>query len=123
MTMRSKDQLAVIAFLDANKTATPLQLDRNLGWSNKHTHAILGRLVRIGIIKNIGKARHPEYRLLQRWQAKVKPPKPPKASPDAKPVANVCMVKTQQEPPSVATVCRQNWQGYQIHKIFGSARS
>ncbi|WP_317179164.1 hypothetical protein [Lelliottia amnigena] len=24
--------------------------------------------------------------------------------------------------PQIAEVCRQNWQGYQIHKIFGSAR-
>lgn len=106
--MRSKDQLAVIAFLEANKTATPLQLEQNLGWSNKHTHAIQGRLVRIGIIKNIGKARHPEYRLVQRWQAKIKQPKPQKA----KPVV-----------PAVADVCRKNWQGYQIHKVLGSARA
>ena len=104
--MRSKDQLAVIAFLEANKTATPRKLERQLGWTNKHTHAILGRLVRIGIIKNIGRPAYPDYRLVQRWQAKIKQPKP------QKPAA-----------PSVADVCRQNWQGYEIHKIWGSARA
>lgn len=105
--MRSKDQLAVIAFLEAHRTATPLRLEKKLAWSNKHTHAILGRLQRIGIIKNIGKPMHPEYRLVERWQAKVKQPKPVKAEPEQTPVTQVC---------------RQNWQGYQVHKIFGSAR-
>lgn len=106
--MRSKDQLAVIAFLEANKTATPRKLERQLGWTNKHTHAILGRLMRIGIIKNIGRPAHPDYRLVQRWQAKISSPKAKKSKPAA---------------PSVVSVCREKWQGYYIHKIFGSSRA
>ncbi|WP_312330287.1 hypothetical protein [Atlantibacter hermannii] len=106
--MRSKDQIAIITFLEQEKTATPRRLERRLGWTNKHTHAILGRLVRLGIVKNIGKPAHPEYRLVQRWQAKVSSPRAYKSKPAA---------------PSVASVCRQNWQGYHLHKIFGSARA
>ena len=103
--MRSKDQLAVIAWLELNKTETPRRLARQMSWDSKHTHNILGRLVRIGIIKNTGKPGKPEYRLTQRWKEKVKQPKPAKVSP--KPI-----LATQE--------CRENWQGYQIHKIFGS---
>jgi hypothetical protein len=59
-----------------------------------------------GIVKNIGKPKHPEYQLVQRWQEKIKQPK------QRLPAA-----------PSAADACRQNWQGYKIHKIFGSARA
>nr|WP_318382710.1 hypothetical protein [uncultured Enterobacter sp.] len=106
--MRSKDQLAIIGFLELNKLATPLQLERHFAWSNKHAHAILGRLKRLGIIKNIGKPSHPQYRLVQRWQAKIKQPKPRIEPPRV---------------PAVTEVCRANWQGYHIHKIFGSTRA
>ncbi|WP_318372830.1 hypothetical protein [Enterobacter sp.] len=106
--MRSKDQLAVIAFLEQHRSTTPRRLARELGWDNKHTHNILGRLTRIGLIKNIGKPAHPENRLVQRWQAKIKPDAPAKKK---------CAA------PPMATVCRENWQGYQIHKILGSARA
>lgn len=34
--MRSKDQLAVIAYLEENRTATPRRLTKDLGWENKH---------------------------------------------------------------------------------------
>lgn len=85
-----------------------LSAPNSAGWTNKHTHAILGRLVRIGIIKNIGRPAHPDYRLVQRWQAKISSPKAKKSKPAA---------------PSVVSVCRQNWQGYHIHKIFGSSRA
>ena len=48
--MRSKDQLAVIAFLEQHRSTTPRRLARELGWDNKHTHNILGRLTRIGLV-------------------------------------------------------------------------
>lgn len=105
--MRSKAQLAIIEFLKQDKVATARRIRKEMGWDNKHTHNIIGRLMRIGVIRNIGCPRHPQYRLVQRWQAKVAPPKP---------------AKTQPEPQPVTQICRQNWQGYHIHKVFGSAR-
>lgn len=92
--MRSQDQLSVVAFFEEHRAATPRRIDSKLEWTNKHTHAILGRLKRIGIIKNIGRPAHPEYRLVQRWQVKVKQPKAEKAKP---------------EQLTVSELCRQNW--------------
>lgn len=108
VTLRSKDQLAVIAFLETNKIASVLKLGRQMGWSNKHTHAITGRLIRIGVLKNVGKPGKPLYRLVQRWQTKVRLPEQNQPAP---------------QPLLITDVCRQNWQGYQIHKIFGGART
>jgi len=50
------------------------------------------------------KPHHPEYRLVKSWRIKVKEPG--------------CPVETT----PIADICRKNWQGYQVHKIFGSAR-
>jgi len=105
--MRSKAQLAVIEFLKQDRVATARRIRKEMGWDNKHTHNIIGRLLRLGVITNIGSPHHPQYRLVQRWQAKVAPPKPAKPQPEQQ---------------SMAQICRQNWQGYHIHRIFGSAR-
>jgi hypothetical protein len=106
--MRSKDQIAVIDLLKQDKVATARRIRKQMGWDNKHTHNIIGRLLRIGVITNTGCPHHPQYRLVQRWQTKVVPQK--SAGP-------------QPEQQSVTQICRQNWQGYEIHKIFGSARA
>ncbi|POU03503.1 hypothetical protein C3369_06660 [Escherichia sp. ESNIH1] len=99
-------QKAIIEFIEANGTATPRQIRKLLACDIREAYDRLKRLGMAGIIKNIGKPKHPEYQLVQRWQAKIKQSKP-----------------TKQAAPSVAEVCRQNWQGYEIHKIFGSARA
>lgn len=99
-------QKAIVEFIAANGTATPRQIRKLLTCDIREAYDRLKRLGMAGIVKNIGKPKHPEYQLVQRWQAKIKQPKPQRSA-----------------APSVADVCRQNWQGYEIHKIFGSARA
>lgn len=74
---------------------------------SKDQMSVIGRLLRIGVVVKAGTPHHPQYRLKQRWQAKIDQPKPAKPQPTT---------------PSVTQVCREQWQGYRIHKIFGSAR-
>lgn len=105
--MRSRDQLAVIEFLKENPMATARKIERCMGWSNRHTHQILSSLKRRGFIKNVGKPRNPEFRLVQRWQLKMK----------IKTKKPVCHKPSW---PAITELCRQHWQGYSIHKIFGS---
>lgn len=71
--MRSKDQLAVISLLEQQGTISPRRIDKLTQWENKHTHNILGHLVRIGAVKKVGKPGHPEYRLSARMKSKAKP--------------------------------------------------
>lgn len=99
-------QKAIVKFIETNGPATPRQIRKLLGCDIREAYDRLKRLGMAGIVKNIGKPKHPEYQLVQRWQEKIKRPKP------RIPAA-----------PSAADVCRQNWQGYEIHKIFGSARA
>ncbi|UGS47893.1 hypothetical protein JMT66_09745 [Kosakonia cowanii] len=99
-------QKAIVEFIETNGPATPRQIRKLLGCDIREAYDRLKRLGMAGIVKNIGKPKHPEYQLVQRWQEKIKQPK------QRLPAA-----------PSAADVCRQNWQGYEIHKIFGSARA
>lgn len=105
--MNSEKQQAVISFLLDNKTATARQIAKVLGRDSKAAWNIIAYMLRAGRIKRCGPERYPEYRLAPRWQEKVKQPKRPKAKPAPQPVTQIC---------------RQNWQGYNVHKIFGSAR-
>ncbi len=99
-------QKAIVEFIEANGPATPRQIRKLLGCDIREAYDRLKRLRMAGIVKNIGKPKHPEYQLVQRWQEKIKQPKQQRTA-----------------APSVADICRQNWQGYKIHKIFGSARA
>lgn len=103
-TLKPK-QKAIVEFIEANGLATPRQIRTLLSCDIREATDRLNRLRRAGIVKNIGKPRHPEYRLVQRWRTKVKAP--------------VYPAQVQ----AVTDVCRENWQGYQVHKIFGSARA
>lgn len=113
-------QKAIVEFIAANGPATPRQIRKLLGCDIREAYDRLKRLRMAGIVKNIGKPKHPEYQLVQRWQAKItrtRPAPAAKANPPAKAEQPVPAA------PSIADVCRQNWQGYDIHKIFGSARA
>lgn len=103
--MRSKDQLAVIACLEKQGAISARRIEKLMEWDNKHTHNILGRLVRIGIIRKTGKQGRPEYQLTACWKSK---PTRERSELFAVEINIVC------------EECRQNWQGYQVHKIFGS---
>jgi len=133
-------QKAIVDFIETNGPATPRQIRRLLGCDIREAYDRLKRLRMAGLVKNIGKPQHPEYELVQCWQEKIKGSKPApaaKAKPPAKgakapaakpkPPAKAKRPAKALQPaparPSIADVCRQNWQGYEIHKIFGSARA
>ncbi|ARD60175.1 hypothetical protein Y71_09710 [Kosakonia radicincitans DSM 16656] len=103
--MLKPKQKAIVEFIEAHKVATPRQIRTLLACDIREAYDRLKRLRMAGILKNIGKPRHPEYRLARCWRAKVKTTECPVA------------------PRSVADICRDNWHGYQVHKIFGSARA
>lgn len=114
-------QKAIVEFIEVNGPATPRQIRKLLGCDIREAYDRLKRLRMAGIVKNIGKPKHPEYQLMQRWQEKIKRTRPAPAAAKAKPPAEA--VQPAPAAPSIADVCRQNWQGYKIHKIFGSARA
>ncbi|EPK3898092.1 TPA: hypothetical protein QCI70_001081 [Enterobacter ludwigii] len=68
---------------------------------------MLELLVSASAVKNIGQPRHLVFVMQLGGDKRNKP-------------LQVVLVERQQ--PNIADVCRQSWQGYQIHKIFGSAR-
>lgn len=100
-------QMQIVEFIAANGQATPRQICTLLGCDSREANDRLNGLRRSGIVKNVGKYRQPEYRLLQNWRSKVKPAKGPRQPAEQK---------------TIAEVCREQWQGYAIHRIFGSAR-
>lgn len=98
-------QMLIVEFIAKNGQATPRQICSLLGCDSREANDRLKRLCASGIVKNIGKTRQPEYRLLQNWRSKVKPAKP---------------ARQPAEQRTIAEVCRQQWQGYVIHRIFGA---
>lgn len=97
-------QQAIVDLLTVKKTATPRMVRSLLCCGIKEAYDRLKRLSMAGITKNVGKRRKPEYRLVFGWEKRIKPA----------PVAH--------EVEPVADVCRENWKGYHVHKIFGSAK-
>lgn len=100
-------QMQIVEFIAANGQATPRQICTLLSCNSREANDRLNGLRKSGIVKNVGKFRQPEYRLLQNWRSKVKPAKP---------------ARQPAEKITIADICRQHWQGYAIHRIFGSAR-
>lgn len=107
--MNSKNQQKVIAFLQEHKTATGRQLATVLGRSNKSTWNILMHLLRREIITHDATGDRKVLQLTLGWESKVYHRKTVKR---CKPVA-----------PAITDICRQNWQGYKVHQVFGSAKS
>lgn len=116
-------QKAIVEFIEANGPATPRQIRKLLGCDIREAYDRLKRLRMAGIVKNIGKPKHPEYQLVQRWREKIKRTRPAPAAVAAKAKPPAKAAQPAPAGPSIADVCRQNWQGYEIHKIFGSARA
>ncbi|MCK6677644.1 hypothetical protein [Enterobacter asburiae] len=102
--MLKPKQQAIVDFLTVSKKATPQMVRQLLSCDIKEAYDRLKRLAISGITENVGQKYRPEYSLVCDWETRIKPA----------PVERV--VKP------VAKVCRENWQGYQIHKIFGSAQ-
>nr|DAP67517.1 MAG TPA: multiple antibiotic resistance protein MarR/DNA family protein, HTH motif.67A [Caudoviricetes sp.] len=102
--MLKPKQRAIVEFLVREKSISTRQVRSLLGCDIKEAYDRLKRLALAGIVKNVGKPHHPEYRLTHRWRSRVAPVACPPA------------------PQTVAQICREKWQGYQIHRIFGSAQ-
>ncbi len=109
--MASKSLWAIVDYLREHQTITPRQVQALLRCDCKKAHNLLLHLIRRSVVRRTGEPHHPVFTLLPDGKANIKRPKPAAPPAPAKTVA-----------PSVAEVCRQNWQGYEIHKIFGSAR-
>lgn len=103
--MASKSLWAIVDYLRENETITPRQVQILLGCDCKKSHNLLLHLVRRAVVKRGGESHRPVYTLL----------------PGEKP--NIKRLKETEVKNAVAAVCRQNWQGYRIHKIFGSERA
>lgn len=110
--MASETLWQIVDYLRENKTVTPRQVQTLLGCDCKKAHNLLLHLNRRSVVLRTGEPHHPIFTLLPGGEANIKRPKPAALPAPAKPVAL-----------SVYDVCRQNWQGYEIHKIFGSARA
>ncbi len=104
--MASKSLWAIVDYLRENQTVTPRQVQALLGCDCKKAHNLLLHLIRRSVVLRTGEPHHPVFALLPGGEGNIK---------RLKPVATAA--------PSVADICRQNWQGYEIHKIFGSARA
>lgn len=102
--MASSNLWAIIRAIQHGGEITPRQVRRLLGCDSKKACRLLEHLVAAGAVKNIGQRRHPVYVIQPGGEARIKPMPAPR------------------QLPSIADVCRQNWQGYEIHKIIGSAR-
>lgn len=141
--MASKSLWAIVDYLRENQTVTPRQVQALLGCDCKKAHNLLLHLIRRSVVRRTGEPHHPVFVLLPGGESNIKRPKPAirpaKSAPAAKakaakapagkvkpPVKAKRPAKAAQPAPSgpsIADVCRQNWQGYEIHKIFGSARA
>ena len=107
--MASKSLWAIVDYLRENQTVTPRQVQTLLGCDCKKAHNLLLHLIRRSVVLRTGEPHHPVFTLLPGGEVNIKRPKPAVLPPPAA--------------PTMAEACRQNWQGYEIHKIFGSARA
>jgi len=130
--MASKSLWVIVDYLRENQTITPRQVQSLLGCDCKKAHNLLLHLIRRSVVLRAGEPHHPVFTLVPGGELNIKRPKPAAPPAPAKPAAPAAPAakakppaKTSKAPagPSIADVCRQNWQGYEIHKIFGSART
>lgn len=103
--MASKSLWAIVDYLRENETITPRQVQTLLGCDCKKSHNLLLHLIRKAVVTRGGESHHPVFTLLPGQEPNIK------------------RLKETDVKNAVAAVCRQNWQGYRIHKIFGSARA
>lgn len=127
--MASKSLWAIVEFLHENQTVTPRQVQALLGCDCKKAHNLLLHLIRRSVVLRTGESHHPVFTLLPGGELNIKRPKPAAPPAPAKPAASAAKAKPPAKAakapaaPSIVDVCRQNWQGYEIHKIFGRARA
>lgn len=110
--MASRNLWALIGHLKASPVITPRQAKKLLRCTSRKSNDLLRYLEQKGAVVNIGKPRHPEYRLKHNGEQKIQP------LPIKSETTSVC-----EQANAVTDICRQNWAGYQIHKVFGSTRA
>ncbi|EPC0967100.1 hypothetical protein [Enterobacter ludwigii] len=103
--MASHKLWTIIRAIQRSGEITPRQVRALLGCNSKKACRLLEHLVAVGALKNIGQPRHPVFVLQPSGVQRIKP------------------VPVERQKRSVVEACRQNWQGYQIHKIIGSTRA
>ena len=106
--MASNNLWTIIRAIQRSGEITPRKVCQLLNCDSKKASRMLEHLASVGAVKNVGLVRHPVFVMLPGGEARIKPL-------PVEPVAR--------QRPSITDVCRQNWQGYQVHKIFGSARA
>lgn len=100
--MASNNLWTIIRTIQCNGKITPRDVSRLLNYDSKKAYRLLEHLVSVGAVRNVGRPRHPVFIMEAGGETRIKP------------------LREKQHQPNVAEICRQNWQGYQIHKIFGS---
>lgn len=101
--MASKNLLTLIRAIQHGGEITPRQVRQLLSCDSKKACRLLEHLVSAGAVKNIGQRHHPVYVMQPGGETCIKP------------------LPVIRKKSGITEVCRQNWQGYMIHKTFGSA--
>lgn len=107
--MASQNLWLIVNVLRERDQITPREVCALVNCDCRKANHLLGHLVRAHVVINVGMPYHPVFQL-QPGSVNLKPVKPTIQKPRRQHIA-------------VTEQCRQNWQGYQIHKIFGSARA
>lgn len=110
--MGSEKLWKIVHYLKAHPTITPRQVKRLLGCDCRKANDLLNYLHQRGVVANVGKHRNPEYRLKHNGELKIQPLRE-----KAEQASSCAQVNV------ITDICRQNWTGYQIHKIFERART
>ncbi|AMR39294.1 hypothetical protein LG71_26485 [Pluralibacter gergoviae] len=106
--MASNNLWKIVNAMQERGEITPREVKALVDCDCKKANRLLEHLVRAGVVSNVGRLYHPVYRL-RRGDINLKPIKPAAEKPRRQRV-------------SITEQCRQSWQGYQVHKIFGSAK-
>jgi len=107
--MASENLWKIVNAMREQGEITPREVRALVDCDCKKANRLLEHLVRSGVVSNVGRLYHPVYRL-RRGDINLKPIKPAAEKPKRQRV-------------SITEQCRQSWQGYQVHKIFGSAKA
>ncbi|HDS1113648.1 TPA: hypothetical protein QDZ58_000458 [Pluralibacter gergoviae] len=107
--MASKNLWKIVNAMRVQGEITPREVKALVDCDCKKANRLLEHLVHAGVVSNVGRLYHPVYRL-RRGDINLKPIKP-------------AAEKPKRQRMSITEQCRQRWQGYQIHKIFGSAKA
>ena len=107
--MASRNLWTIVDALRERGEITPREVMTLLGCDCKKAHHLVFHLMRAGVVVNVGRPYRPIYKL-RNEEVNLKPVKP-------------AVVRPRRQPANIIEQCRGAWQGYQVHKIFGSAKA